>query len=44
MIEYKGYVIEKDFYGLGEYSVQVEGDDVMFTSVEDAKKFIDDLF
>lgn len=39
---YKGYAIEKDFYGNGEYTVQFEGDDVVFKTEEEAKKFIDE--
>lgn len=41
--EYKGYAIEKNFYGNGEYSVQYAGDDFIFASEEDAKKFIDEM-
>ena len=40
-ITYKNYYIEYNFYGMNEYSVQYEGDDLMFDTVEDAKKFID---
>lgn len=40
-ITYKNYDIEYNFYGMNEYSVQYEGDDLMFDTVEDAKKFID---
>lgn len=42
IIEYKGYYIERNFYGEGEYSVQFCGDDILFTSLDDAKKFIDE--
>lgn len=41
--EYKGYAIEFDFYGEGEYSVQYCGDDVMFKTMDEAKKFIDEV-
>lgn len=41
--EYKGYSIEKDFYGKGEYTVQYQGDDVVFKSVEEAKEFINEI-
>ena len=43
MIEYKGYYIEYNFYGLNEYSVQYCGDDIMFKSVKEAKEFIDSI-
>lgn len=39
--DYKGYSISHNFYGNGEYSVQFEGDDILFDSAEDAKAFID---
>lgn len=41
---YKGYGIDYNLYGNGEYSVQYLGDDVMFDSEEEAKEFIDTLF
>lgn len=41
--EYKGYYIEYNFYGEGEYTVQVCGDDVWFKTIEEAKSFIDTL-
>ena len=40
---YKGFDIEYDFYGLGEYSVQFCGDDIMFNTEEEAKTFIDEV-
>ena len=43
MNEYKGYYIEYNFYGLGEYSVQYCGDDLMFNTEEEAKAFIDSI-
>ena len=43
MTEYKGYCIEFNFYGLGEYSVQYCGDDIIFKTKEEAKVFIDDI-
>lgn len=39
--DYKGYSISHNFYGNGEYSVQFEGDDILFDTEEDAKAFID---
>lgn len=41
-IEYKGYFIEFNFYGQNEFSVQYIGDDFIFNSEKDAKKFIDE--
>lgn len=43
MEEYKGYYIEYNFYGLGEYSVQYCGDDLMFKTADAAKEFIDSV-
>ena len=40
---YKGYYIEFNFYGQGEYSVQYCGDDIIFNSTTEAKKFIDEI-
>lgn len=41
--EYKGYSIEYNFYGEGEYSVQYCGDDVVFNTEQEAKDFIDEV-
>ena len=43
MIKYNGYYIEYNIYGQNEYSVQYCGDDFMFTTETEAKKFIDDI-
>ena len=43
MTEYRGYAIEFNFYGLNEYSVQYNGDYVMFETEEDAMLFIDEV-
>lgn len=40
---YKGYGIDFNFYGENEYSVQYDGDDMMFRSIEEAKAFIDEV-
>ena len=40
---YRGYGIDYNFYGEGEYSVQYCGDDMMFRTIEDAKAFIDEI-
>lgn len=40
---YRGIEIEENFYGQGEFTVQWCGDDVWFTSEEDAKSFIDSV-
>lgn len=41
--EYKGYYITFNFYGHKEYTVQYEGDDIMFETAYDARKFIDEV-
>ena len=41
---YKGYGIDFNVYGLGEYSVQFCGDDIMFDTLQEAKAFIDDAY
>ena len=43
MKEYKGYYIEFNFYGNGEYTVQFCGDDLVFGTEAEAKSFIDTL-
>lgn len=43
MIEYKGYYIETNFYGENEISVQYCGDDIIFSTIQEAKEFIDDI-
>ncbi len=40
---YKGFAICFNFYGHNDISVQYCGDDVMFNSVDDAKRFIDEI-
>ena len=40
-IEYKGYYIEYNFYGTGEYTVQYCGDDIEFNTEKEARQFID---
>lgn len=40
--KYKGYDIEYDVYKQGEYSVFFAGDDVMFSTLQDAMNFIDE--
>ena len=42
-IEYKGFCIEFNFYGMDEYSVQFCGDDIMFESEKAAREFIDSV-
>ena len=41
--EYNGYYIEYNLYKKNEFSVQIEGDDVIFETFEAAKKCIDGL-
>ena len=43
MTEYKGYYIEYNFYGMGEYPVRYCGDDIEFNTEAEAKAFIDTL-
>ena len=38
---YKGYAIEHNLYGMGEYTVQFNGDDVVFQDEKEARGFID---
>lgn len=40
---YKGFDIEYDLYGNNEYSVQYQGDDIIFKTEEAAKQFIDTI-
>ena len=42
-IFYRDYDISYNVYGNNEYTVQYCGDDVIFTSVSEAKKFIDEI-
>ena len=41
--EYKGFQIEYDLYKQNEYTVQYNGDDVVFNSIDEAKQFIDEI-
>lgn len=43
MTEYRGIKIEFNFYGQNEWTVQWCGDDIWFTSKEDAMVFIDEV-
>lgn len=40
-VEYNGYWISRNIYGMGEFSVQYDGDDIIFDDVNDARHFID---
>ena len=42
-IGYKGYGIDYNVYGKGEYTVQYCGDDFWFKTEAEAKEFIDDI-
>lgn len=42
-IEYRGYYIDYNFYNNNEYSVEYMGDDVIFETADEAKKFIDEI-
>lgn len=37
-------MIEYNFYGIGEYTVQYNGDDVIFFSREEAEEFVKEMF
>ena len=43
MEEYRGFAIEFNFYGSNEYTVQYDGDDVWFDTLDAAKAFIDEV-
>lgn len=40
---YKNYGIDFNIYGEHEYSVQYCGDDFMFSTIEEARDFIDEI-
>lgn len=40
-MRYRGYVIEFNVYGKDEYTIQFEGDDFFFQTLDEAKQFID---
>lgn len=42
-VEYKGYYITIGFYANGDVTVQYDGDDIYFHTVEEAKEFIDEI-
>ena len=42
-MEYKGFFIEFNIYGAGEYTVQYCGDDIIFDTEEEAKGFIEEV-
>jgi len=41
--KYKNYIITFNFYHHGEYSIFFYGDDLIFMTLEDARKAIDEL-
>lgn len=41
--KYKNYIITFNFYHHGEYSIFFYGDDLIFMTLADAKKAIDEL-
>lgn len=43
IIEYRGYYITYNAYGKGEYTVDIDGDDVWCKSLEEAKAVIEEL-
>lgn len=42
-IEYNGYYITYNAYGKGEYTVDIDGDDVWCKSLEEAKAVVDSI-
>lgn len=42
-MNYKGYYIEFNIYGEGEFTVQFCGDDVWFPTEKEAREFIDEV-
>lgn len=44
MTKYRVFYIEYNFYGMNEYTVQYDGDDIIFDTKEKAKEFIDSLY
>lgn len=43
VIEYRGWSIDFNVYGENEYTVQYEGDDVWFKTLDEAKLFVDGI-
>lgn len=43
VMTYKGYGIDHNIYGQGEYSVQYCGDDCLFKTIAEAKQYIDEI-
>ncbi len=41
--EYKNFYVDYNIYGQGEYSVQYDGDDLIFKTPEEANAFIDSV-
>lgn len=42
--EYRGYFIAYNVYGEGEYTVDVEGNDIWCNTFTEAQEFVDDLY
>ena len=40
---YKGVPITKNFYGQEEYTIQWCGDDIWFTTLKEAKEFVEEM-
>lgn len=40
---YKGYGIDFNIYGDNGYSVHYCGDDILFSTIEEAEQFIDEI-
>lgn len=41
--DYKRYTIAYNFHAKNEYTVYYQGDDLVFDTIEEAKKFIDEI-
>ena len=41
--KYKGFFIDFNVYQNNEYSIQINGDDIIFRTLDDAKNYIDSI-
>ena len=42
VVQYREFIIEPNYYGRG-WTIAVDGDDLWFETVAEAKKFIDEI-
>lgn len=40
---YKEYEIDFNIYGRNEFSIQIDGDDIIFNTLKEAKNYIDNI-